>query len=58
MEKSERVRKDYRNKAAHVDVVSRDQAKGCYQQVIGKIDAYEYTSDVTGFIIELYNKMR
>lgn len=36
------IRKDYRNKAAHVDVVLCDQAKGCYQQVVGKIDAYEY----------------
>jgi len=58
VEKSERVRKDYRNKAAHVDVVSRAQAEGCYQQVIGKMDAYEYTSDVTGLIIELYYRLR
>lgn len=58
VEKSERVRKDYRNKAAHVDVVSRAQAEGCYQQVIGKMDAYEYTSDVTGLIIELYDRLR
>ena len=57
VEKSERVRKDYRNKAAHVDVVSRDQAEGCYQQVIGKIDAYEYTFGITGLIIELYDKL-
>lgn len=58
VEKSECVRKDYRNKAAHVDVVSRDQAEGCYQQVIGKMDAYEYTSDVTGLIMELYDRLR
>lgn len=58
VEKSESVRKDYRNKAAHVDVVSRAQAEGCYQQVIGKMDAYEYTSDVTGLIIELYDRLR
>lgn len=58
VEKCERVRKDYRNKAAHVDVLSRDQAEECYQQVIGKIDAYEYTSDVTGLIMELYDKLR
>lgn len=57
VEKSERVRRDYRNKAAHVDVVSRDQAEGCYRQVIGKIDALEYTSDVTGLIIDLYDKL-
>lgn len=58
VEKSERVRKDYRNKAAHVDVVSSAQAECCYQQVIGKMDAYEYTSDVTGLIIELYDRLR
>ena len=58
VEKSECVRKDYRNKAAYVDVVSRDQAEGCYQQVIGKMDAYEYTSDVTGLIMELYDRLR
>lgn len=57
VERSERVRRDYRNKAAHVDVISRNQAEECYQQVIGKIDALEYASDVTGLIIDLYDKL-
>lgn len=58
VEKSERIRKDYRNKAAHIDVVSRQQAEGCYHQVVGKIGAYEYTSGVTGLIAELYEKLK
>lgn len=41
-----------------MDVVSRAQAEGYYQQVIGKLAAYEYTSDVTGLIIELYDRLR
>lgn len=56
--RSEHIRADYRNAAAHVDVISRNQAKECYQHVIGKIDALEYASDVTGLIIDMYDKLR
>ncbi len=56
--KCETVRRNYRNKAAHTDIVSRDQAANCYQQVVGKIDAFEYSSDITGLLIELFDKLK
>lgn len=58
VEKCEQVRHDYRNPAAHASVVSREQAHECYSRVIGKLDAYSYTSDVTGLIIMLYDYLK
>ena len=58
IDKCERVRKEYRNKAAHDDVISEEQAKGCYQEVIGKIESYEYTSNVTGLLLQLYQYIK
>lgn len=56
--KCEFINNAYRIKAAHTDVIEREQADDCYQQVIGKVDALRYTSDVTGLIIELYGMLK
>lgn len=56
--KCEFINNAYRIKAAHTDVIEREQADDCYQQVIGKVDALKYTSDVTGLIIELYDMLK
>lgn len=56
--KCEFINNAYRIKAAHTDVIEREQADDCYHQVIGKVDALKYTSDVTGLIIELYDMLK
>lgn len=56
--KCEFINNAYRIKAAHTDVIEREQADDCYQQVIGKVDALKYTSDITGLIIELYDMLK
>lgn len=53
IDKCDRIRKEYRNRAAHDDIISEEQAKGCYHEVVGKIESYEYTSDVTGLLLQL-----
>ncbi len=58
VEKCEQVRQDYRNPAAHASVVSRKQAHECYSRVIGKLEAFSYTSDVTGLIVTLYDYLK
>lgn len=56
--KCERIRLEYRNKAAHVDVVTRRQAEGCYRAVIGKMDAYDHTTNITGALLELFSILK
>lgn len=58
IDKCERIRTEYRNKAAHDDILSEDQAKGCYHEVIGKIESYKYTSDVTGLLLQLFQHIK
>ncbi len=58
IDKCDRIRKEYRNRAAHDDIISEEQAKGCYQEVIGKIESYEYTSNVTGLLLQLYQYIK
>lgn len=47
------VRKKYRNPSAHTDVIARDDARHCYQEVIGRIAAYDYSTDITSLLLEL-----
>ena len=58
IDKCERIRIEYRNKAAHDDILSEEQAKGCYHEVIGKIESYKYTSDVTGLLLQLFQHIK
>lgn len=58
VEKCEKIRREYRNKAAHVDVVTKRQAEGCYRAVIGKIDAYDHTANVTSALLELFSILK
>lgn len=58
IDKCERIRTEYRNKAAHDDILSEEQAKGCYHEVIGKIESYKYTSDVTGLLLQLFQHIK
>lgn len=56
--KCERIRREYRNKAAHIDVITRKQAENCYRAVIGKIDAYDHTANVTSALLELFSILK
>ena len=50
----EKVRVFYRNPAAHTEIIPRDVASACYQQIIGKTDAYLHNTKVLGLIMLLY----
>ena len=54
IERCEQVRTKFRNKAAHTDIVERSQAEACYKAVVGKIDAYDYTTSVNSILFELF----
>lgn len=54
IDKCERIRTEYRNRAAHDEIISMSQAEGCYHEVIGKIESFEYTNEVTGILLQLY----
>lgn len=58
VDKCERIRNDYRNAAAHAQVVSRDQAIACYHAVIGRIGAYDHISGVTSALLALYSVLK
>jgi hypothetical protein len=55
--KCDKIRANYRNKAAHVDVMSEDEAFSCYQSIITKPDSYEYNAEIVGVILELFCKI-
>lgn len=58
--KCEKIRNAYRNKAAHIEVMSEQEATNCYQSVICKMersDAYVYNAEITGVLLELYDKI-
>lgn len=52
-----KIKDNYRNKAAHVNVMSEKEAIGCYQSIICKPAIYVYNAEITGAMIELYNKI-
>ena len=53
--KTEAVRRDYRNPAAHCDLISRPDAQKCYIAIVGKIESFDYTSDITSLLLQLYD---
>lgn len=55
--KCERIRENYRNKAAHVNVMSEKEASSCYQSIITKPDTYVYNAEIAGVILELFCKI-
>lgn len=55
--KCERIRENYRNKAAHVNVMSEEEASSCYQSIITKPDTYVYNAEIAGAILELFCKI-
>ena len=55
--KCEQIRKDYRNKAAHLDDMREQQAKDCYRSVVGKADMYVLQAEITGVLLELCQKV-
>jgi hypothetical protein len=50
----ETVRVSYRNPAAHSEIILKDIAEECYQQIIGKAEAYRHETKVLGLIMLLY----
>ena len=55
--KCEKIRIDYRNKAAHISVMSENQALTCYQSVVTKLDTYNYNTNIVGTLMELFYKI-
>lgn len=55
--KCERIRENYRNKAAHVNVMSEEEATLCYQSIITKPETYVYNAEIAGAILELFCKI-
>ena len=55
--KSEQIRDKFRNKAAHVNVMTEQEAALCYQSIISKQDSYTYNAEVAGVILELFSKV-
>lgn len=55
--KCEKIRNDFRNKAAHVNVMTGNEASSCYQSVITKPGTYEYNAEVTGVLLDLFVKI-
>lgn len=55
--KCEQVRRNYRNKAAHVNVMTGEDASLCYQSIITKPDTYIYNAEIAGIILELFSKI-
>lgn len=52
------VRTMYRNPAAHTDVVTKDKARECYQEIVGNIESYKRPSDITSLLMELVSKIK
>lgn len=50
----EKVRETYRNPAAHTEIIPRDIADACYQQIIGKTEAFMHNTKIMGLIMLLY----
>lgn len=55
--KCEQIRNNYRNKAAHVNVMTEQEAASCYQSIITKRDTYTYNAEIAGAILELFSKI-
>lgn len=58
--KCEKIRNDYRNKAAHVEVMTEQEAVSCYQSIICRLDKpeiYVFNAEIPGVILELFNKI-
>lgn len=58
IDRCEHVRYQYRNPSAHTDVISKDMARDCYQEVVGKFDVYEYSTNVTSLLLELISMVK
>lgn len=58
IDRCEHVRYQYRNPSAHTDVISKDMARDCYQEVVGKFDAYEYSTNVSSLLLELISMVK
>ncbi|MDE6435174.1 MAG: hypothetical protein K2L07_13200 [Lachnospiraceae bacterium] len=58
VQRCENVRNDYRNPAAHTNVLSKECADACYRTVVGRRETEEFTSGVTGLIMSLYGYLK
>ena len=55
VEKCDDIRNNYRNPAAHTNIMSKEKAGECYTQVIGKIDSFNYQGEVISLLLQLYD---
>lgn len=53
VERCERIREQYRNPSAHTDIISKDIAKACYQEIIGEIANNAFSTDTTSLLVKL-----
>lgn len=54
----EQIRGNYRNPAAHTEVIDRGKAVECYSRVIGKVDTYRHLVEVQGLLMMLYGYLK
>ena len=50
----EQIRTKYRNPAAHVVIITKNQARECLATIIGKTEAYQITTAVKSMLMLLY----
>lgn len=54
----EQIRGNYRNPAAHTEVIDRGKAVECYSRVIGEVDACRHLVEVQGLLMILYGYLK
>lgn len=54
----ENIRASYRNRAAHPEIITRDEADSCYCQIVGRAGAYLQTTRIQGLILLLYSYLK
>lgn len=55
--KCDEIRERYRNKAAHIDPMTGEEAVLCYQNIVTRADTYIYNAEIAGVILELFSKI-
>ena len=54
----EQIRENFRNPAAHIDIISWEKADECYSEVIGKADSFRCAAQAKGLIMKLYEFLK
>lgn len=54
----EQIRENFRNPAAHIDIIPWEKADECYSEVVGKADSFRYATQAKGLIMKLYEFLK